>query len=236
MTRSTLQPMPRRQPLPLPAPPALLRRLDQLVLAGARAEVLERELERDPEWGAAVAALRALDLGGAGGARELRDLTLAAALRRELLAGAPGEAHAAARRTVEALLAARLVARITRRLARAPALSTGELACLPLLRALARARLEAGRAGPEAVAHEAVAIARAWGLSGAAVEVLGGAEGGLERSLLDLAGRLAAGSAEPRGELGRAALERSAHELGLRSAELAELADFAASARATAAA
>jgi hypothetical protein len=242
MARPILQPMPRRHPLPLPVLPVLLARLDELRLAGADGARLARELARDAHLAREVEALRALDAprGTRGpGARELCDLALAAALLAELRrTGAP---HAAGRRASEALLAARLGARIARRAVRPPRLAATELFCLPLLQALAAARIDPSLGGAEAAARDAARLAGAWGFSGAALEVLEDAarparEGCDEACLLELAGRLAESAGAPRGELGQAALERCARALGLRPAELTELGDFAASARATAAA
>jgi predicted TIM-barrel fold metal-dependent hydrolase len=124
---------------------------------------------------------------------------------------------------------------------RPPSLAATELFCLPLVLALAAARLDPHTGGAETAARDAARLAGAWGFSGAALEVLSEAaqparEGCHEACLLELARRLAGAAGAPRGELAQAALERCARGLGLRPAELAELGDFAASARATAAA
>lgn len=228
--------MPRRHPQPLPVLPPVLARLDALRLEGAGAAAAERELARDAALAREVESLRALEAPRGAhptSAREVRDQALAAALLLELRRSGRG--------AVEPLLAARLGARIARRAVRPQALAASELFCLPLVLALARARLDPHLDGPAAVAHDAARLAHAWGLSGAAVEVLADSarparEGCDEACVLELARRLADGSDTLRGELGRAALERCAHALGLRPAELAELGDFAATARATAAA
>jgi hypothetical protein len=225
--------------MPLPAPPPLFARLDALLLSGADAARVERELAQEPELAAAVAALRAIDAGAGprpASARELRDLAVAAAWL-ELLRRS-GDPHAAGRASAQALLAARLGARIARRAPRPLTVSDSELFCLPPALALSRARLDERLGGAERAAREAAALARSWGLSGAAVELLAESArpprpGRDEAHLLDLAGRLAGQDAEaPRGTLGQAALDRPARALGLRPAELAELCDFAASARA----
>lgn len=243
MLRPPFRSMPRRHPMPLPAPPPLIARLDALLLRGADAARIERELATEPELAAGVTALRALDAGMSArpaSARELRDLAVAAAWL-ELLRHS-GDPHAAGRAAAQALLASRLGARIARRAPRPLTVSDTELFCLPPALALARARLDPRLGGAAGAARDAAALARAWGLSGAAVELL--AESAQpprpdrdEAHLLDLAGRLAGQDAgAPRGALGQAALDRPARALGLRPAELAELCDFAASARAAASA
>lgn len=227
----------------LPVPPPLFARLDALLLAGADAARVERELAQDPQLAGGVAALRAVDSNSPSrpaGARQLRDLAVAATWLDVVRRGA--DAHASGRAAAQALLAARLCARIARRAPRPLALCDNELLCLPLALTVARARLDPRSGDADGVARDAASLARTWGLSGAAVELLSESArpprpGRDEAHLLDLAWRLAGPDAEaPRGALGQAALDRPARALGLRPAELAELCDFAASARATTAA
>jgi hypothetical protein len=242
MPLAPLIPMPRRHPLPLPARPAILLRLEALHLAGATAGELMAELRRDPSLTAGVEILAQLDPlsfapGKARCASVVRNLALSAALDLELAAtrsATPFEAH---RRRARALLVARLCAHLARRIHQPVELPAAEFFALALAHELARARCEDAADPAGSLPREAARLAAAWGFSGTAVETLaasGGVQGrqaapALAVTALQLAERLTAAACGigQRADLDGAATQSAGRALGLRPAEIEELAEFA---------